>query len=756
MQQRTMGLARSVRLAFAAGAIALMPGVVHALGLGQLTVYSALNERLEAEIRFTSVNERELKTLTATLGTPSDFHAAGIAPPPLFSAINIELVRYADGRYALALWSKYRMREPFLRILLQVEWAGGHLIREFTALIDPANLNANDSSETPRTVQRPASGIPTPAARETIVARRQLSSTAKWQTEGIDSETASVSTRRAAEQSATSAGGKKTTSSKPPVVGSAPPSKKATKDVTASSTRPAKTSHKEKALAERIRVLESQIKTLGDLLKLKAKTLVQARGSEQPDRSRPADVGSPEVKPRGQSETPSASQSPAHARLESQPKAHTRKQASPPTVPQAVAGWFGKTDLSMVVVALASGLFLIAGGFVVFIYMRRESEAFAGRSERTSHEQIPEPVLEDRRTGRGRRQRFVPVPFERRRGPRRSRDHLAGEVGDMETEKVDTVEETETYLACGHHEHAEKALKDAIAGDPDRHALKVKLLALYQQRDDPRAFENLANDLYAALEIGEPFDEQEAAETAAGRSAGELRDDGVRKRDPEDGMSDHSLAPLDKETDLHESDVDEVGPSWFGSNDNENNEPIAEQEIEFLDADVSHDQHPVLEQDLEALEMHVPKAEGESTQQITSDDELANDNKVSDSDDDQKSPDPVVKAPDVDDFVDIRQAVERGMEALESRGSPDHKKPPDRIERKNKAVQKPRSRSRKRKRKAKGDDAGCEDAKQEQWRKPASKIDLAKAYIDMGDAERARHLLDEVLENWDQGDGTRG
>jgi hypothetical protein len=48
------------------------------------------------------------------------------------------------------------------------------------------------------------------------------------------------------------------------------------------------------------------------------------------------------------------------------------------------------------------------------------------------------------------------------------------------------------------------------------------------------------------------------------------------------------------------------------------------------------------------------------------------------------------------------------------------------------------------------------DARQRQWRDPAIKIDLAKAYIDMGDAERARHILDEVLKSWNRGDGTDG
>ena len=39
--------------------------------------------------------------------------------------------------------------------------------------------------------------------------------------------------------------------------------------------------------------------------------------------------------------------------------------------------------------------------------------------------------------------------------------------------------------------------------------------------------------------------------------------------------------------------------------------------------------------------------------------------------------------------------------------------------------------------------AGADDA--QQWDETATKLDLAKAYVDMGDAEGARSILDEVL-----------
>jgi len=41
------------------------------------------------------------------------------------------------------------------------------------------------------------------------------------------------------------------------------------------------------------------------------------------------------------------------------------------------------------------------------------------------------------------------------------------------------------------------------------------------------------------------------------------------------------------------------------------------------------------------------------------------------------------------------------------------------------------------------------DAKGDQWREVATKLDLAKAYQEMGDVDSAREILDEVLREGD-------
>ncbi len=121
-----------------AGAIvALFPLAGHALGLGKMTVRSALNEPLNAEIEIDSVTDKELKGLQVGLAPRADFAQAGVEVLPFLSQIKFNVSKRADGNYFIHLRTDQQIEEPFLHILLAVEWPGGRLVREYTALIDP-------------------------------------------------------------------------------------------------------------------------------------------------------------------------------------------------------------------------------------------------------------------------------------------------------------------------------------------------------------------------------------------------------------------------------------------------------------------------------------------------------------------------------------------------------------------------------------------------------------------------------------------
>jgi len=69
-----------------------------------------------------------------------------------------------------------------------------------------------------------------------------------------------------------------------------------------------------------------------------------------------------------------------------------------------------------------------------------------------------------------------------------------------EDSEVDPLTEADVFMAYGRYEAAEERLQEAIAQDPQRGELRVKLLELFNTTKDKQAFESAAEDYYAALE----------------------------------------------------------------------------------------------------------------------------------------------------------------------------------------------------------------------------------------------------------------
>ena len=79
---------------------------------------------------------------------------------------------------------------------------------------------------------------------------------------------------------------------------------------------------------------------------------------------------------------------------------------------------------------------------------------------------------------------------------------------------VDPVAEADVYLAYGRDLQAEEILKEAMRSNPERLAIRTKLLEVYAKRRDTKGFELLATQLYA-LTRGEGEDWAKAQELGA-------------------------------------------------------------------------------------------------------------------------------------------------------------------------------------------------------------------------------------------------
>jgi pilus assembly protein FimV len=62
---------------------------------------------------------------------------------------------------------------------------------------------------------------------------------------------------------------------------------------------------------------------------------------------------------------------------------------------------------------------------------------------------------------------------------------------------VDPVAEADVYLAYGRDLQAEEILKEAMRSNPERTAIRLKLLEVYAKRRDTKGFEQLATQLYS-------------------------------------------------------------------------------------------------------------------------------------------------------------------------------------------------------------------------------------------------------------------
>lgn len=116
---------------------AFLPFSAHSAGLGKLTVISGLGEPLRAEIDLVSTTPEELSSLTAAIAPHEAYAIQGIERRLVHGAIQVDVVKKPDGTGILKLSTHQPVDDPFLDMLIQVDWATGRLLREYTVLLDP-------------------------------------------------------------------------------------------------------------------------------------------------------------------------------------------------------------------------------------------------------------------------------------------------------------------------------------------------------------------------------------------------------------------------------------------------------------------------------------------------------------------------------------------------------------------------------------------------------------------------------------------
>ena len=140
---RKAALALAVALTFGVSAV---PETARAAGLGPLTVQSALGQPLKAEVEVTSVTPEELQSLSVRLAPQAAFRQAGIEFNPALASLRFSLDK-SNGRHIVRITSTQAINEPFVDLLLELNWATGRLVREYTFLLDPPELRVGKAPE---------------------------------------------------------------------------------------------------------------------------------------------------------------------------------------------------------------------------------------------------------------------------------------------------------------------------------------------------------------------------------------------------------------------------------------------------------------------------------------------------------------------------------------------------------------------------------------------------------------------------------
>ncbi|MDB5802002.1 MAG: hypothetical protein JWL63_2941 [Rhodocyclales bacterium] len=161
--------------------LASMSGGAGAAGLGRINVFSSLGQPLRAEVEIAATPD-ELEAMSAKVATPEAHARANIEYAGELTAVRMSIERRASGGAVVRISSDRAFNEPFVDMLVELNWGGGRILREYTFLLDPAESAATKPvpqitepavrSQTAPAAQPSAPAPVRPRASETVPAPR--------------------------------------------------------------------------------------------------------------------------------------------------------------------------------------------------------------------------------------------------------------------------------------------------------------------------------------------------------------------------------------------------------------------------------------------------------------------------------------------------------------------------------------------------------------------------------------------------------
>src|SRR6202521_4630504 len=295
----------------------------------------------------------------------------------------------------------------------------------------------------------------------------------------------------------------------------------------------------------RVAELEKNIQEMQRLLELKNQNFAELQKQ----------VGAKSTAPAAQAPVIAPAATPPKPAPVEPAKAPSASDAASSTAPEPEPSFVDELTSNPLYLAAGAGLVILIGIFGLSAMRRRQASAAAG-----SHLGGTSTLATDLRSGSFSGVKSGAVvdtgnssfltDFEKT-GP-----------GVIDTEEVDPVAEAEVYIAYGRDAQAEEILKEALAKDPSRHEIPMKLLEIYAARNSASSFETVARELHQRVgadhpvwsrvqEMGRQFDPTNALYAAPARagSPAAMPASAVHERSPE--LTLPPLAPI-----IHDLDFD--------------------------------------------------------------------------------------------------------------------------------------------------------------------------------------------------------
>lgn len=147
------------------------------LGLGDVTVESFLNQPLQVKIDLLTRETDDLTSVTARLASADDYALIGASRESVSVPIRFSVEDIEGDAYILAT-SDLPVGAPVVRLIVEVNWSSGRLLREYTIFLDPMtysepapipridtrNAPARPAAVKPAEPQQPAEAQSSPAA----------------------------------------------------------------------------------------------------------------------------------------------------------------------------------------------------------------------------------------------------------------------------------------------------------------------------------------------------------------------------------------------------------------------------------------------------------------------------------------------------------------------------------------------------------------------------------------------------------------